>query len=331
MGSLKNLSAQEAKGLMPPGMEYDPDSEVEDGVYMVEEQYEAEGLEPIAEQEDGYNSAGESSGLATKGSDPMHPPTGYRGGVDSVNGTFGTAGHGSVGGLGRLGMNSAAAHSTMIIRRIPGDRDDDSSGDEVTNGDNDDRLVEVLGAPPAYSGHPPASSSHVPSPTTNASSSASPNHVRRTSRAERIGSVRGGVVIREADLGNGIDTIRPVKRVDAAGSMRASREFVGVAGLSGSVNGTMGSSGSGGSGTKEGKKGSDSARAAKAGRAMVDEVIVPTIENVSDRPSLLSCSAVLPLSSFLLIFFNLLLRFPGSYEYSIYNFLPFFSPFFFQK
>lgn len=94
------------------------------------------------------------------------------------------------------------------------------------------------------------------------------------------------------------DTLRPVKRLDTAGSLRLSEEFVGASGT-----GKAGSSHSGGSGgsvtlldtTEESasRKKSRSGRSKKAkskpsagavaGRSMVSEVIIPNLEKVSPR------------------------------------------------
>ncbi|KAI5120669.1 hypothetical protein M0805_006958 [Coniferiporia weirii] len=79
-------------------------------------------------------------------------------------------------------------------------------------------------------------------------------------------------LLRAADLGNGVDTIRPVKRVDAAGSLRLSAEFVGAA-----REGSEGAAQRGSGGVKgHPRRASDNAR---AGVAMVDEVVVPVLQS----------------------------------------------------
>ena len=67
-----------------------------------------------------------------------------------------------------------------------------------------------------------------------------------------------------ADLGTGVDTIRPVKKVDSVGSLRLSSEYVG---------------------RKEGSTSPTTSRrasseTARAGGLMVDEVILPILSKV---------------------------------------------------
>ncbi|THH05623.1 hypothetical protein EW145_g4657 [Phellinidium pouzarii] len=225
-------------GEMPPGMIPDEDTLYDD------EEVEIEGLAPIEESEDSYD-----SGAATKGSDEQ----------------YGAA-------AARLGLNDAATRSTVVIR---------SAGRDTFGEGDFDREVEAesgaLGAPPAYDTpevaqqhrqHQREESGNSPPP--------SPNSVRRRATfAERTSTSGRGTQLRAADLGNGVDTIRPVKRVDAAGSLRLSAEFVGA--VREGAEGSPTSPTKGSSGSKEHKRrGSDNAR---AGRAMVDEVVVPIVQN----------------------------------------------------
>jgi len=78
-------------------------------------------------------------------------------------------------------------------------------------------------------------------------------------------------VLREADLGSGVDTIRPVKKVDAVGSLRLSQEYVG------SQREASGSSPSSPVTPKSPHKRtlSDSMR---AGKSIVDDIILPICE-----------------------------------------------------
>ncbi len=87
----------------------------------------------------------------------------------------------------------------------------------------------------------------------------------------------GGTALSAADIGNGIDTIRPVKRVDAAGSLRMSAEFVGAAG-SGSFRGVppgaegelasmLGTTGESREGQKKGERRRTASEAGRAGKA----------------------------------------------------------------
>lgn len=109
-----------------------------------------------------------------------------------------------------------------------------------------------LGAPPAYSG--------------------SPRSARRASYAARTSTDGPGTVLREADLGTGIDTIRPVKKVDPAGSLRLSSEFVGSMRKEGSV-----------SSPRSPTHKRTSSDLSKAGRSLVDDVVLPILSNVSGQ------------------------------------------------
>jgi serine/threonine-protein kinase 24/25/MST4 len=82
--------------------------------------------------------------------------------------------------------------------------------------------------------------------------------------------------MRAADLGNGIDTIRPIKKVDAAGSLRLSSEFVGNIRREGSTSAPS-------SPTVHKRVVSE---VAKAGSAIVDEVVLPIIQKVKPRCSI---------------------------------------------
>lgn len=112
----------------------------------------------------------------------------------------------------------------------------------------------VLGAPPAYSGTALSS--------------------RRTSYAARTNVEGPGTVITDAYLGNGMDTIRPVKKIDPVGSLRLSAEFVG----------NMRKEGSGGSspGSPTTKKRGLS-DAGRAGISLVDEVVLPVLGSVCNE------------------------------------------------
>ncbi|EAU84785.2 STE/STE20/YSK protein kinase [Coprinopsis cinerea okayama7 len=132
--------------------------------------------------------------------------------------------------------NSQAAHSTVMIKNPPPHlaESDDIADDDIPNG-----------APPAYSG--------------------SVRSARRASYAERSSTDGPGTVLNEADLGTGVDTIRPVKKVDAAGSLRLSTGYLG----------SIRKEGSGSSYSTHKRSASEGAR---AGRAMVDEVVLPVLQ-----------------------------------------------------
>lgn len=94
---------------------------------------------------------------------------------------------------------------------------------------------------------------------------------RRTSFAARTNVEGAGIVITDAYLGNGMDTIRPVKKIDPVGSLRLSAEFVG----------NMRKESSGGS-----SPGSPTAQkcglsdAGRAGRSLIDEIVLPVLGSV---------------------------------------------------
>lgn len=187
--------------------------------------------EEYASENEGHGSI--DTGAATKGSDPMV--------------------------TGGLGMNSQAAHSTVIIRNPPSPASEqdiptllaasDASSGEISGSPE----TPPLGAPPAYSGSMRSS--------------------RRSSYAARHSVNGAGTVVREADLGNGIDTIRPVKKVDTVGSLRLSAEHVGSI--------RREESGSAPSSPTIHKRAAS--EAGKAGRAIVDDVVLPILQNVSQR------------------------------------------------
>ncbi|EJD01512.1 Pkinase-domain-containing protein [Fomitiporia mediterranea MF3/22] len=235
---------------MPPGMIPDDDASYYD------DEGEIEGLAPIEESEDSYD-----SGAATKGSEERLSGAGAR-----------------------LGMNDEASHSTVVIRPpLP------PNGRAAFDGKDfaDEAVVDAdaggLGAPPAYDQPGISQQDQLPqqqqqqrAPRTTPSPPPSPRSERRRStHAERTKTGGSGTALRPADIGNGIDTIRPVKRVDAAGSLRLSAEYVGAV-----REGTDGSVRINGTANFEGKdhrrKASDNAR---AGRAMVDEIVVPIVQN----------------------------------------------------
>ncbi|KAF7301675.1 Ste20-like serine/threonine kinase [Mycena indigotica] len=157
-----------------------------------------------------------------------------------------------------IGMQLQAAHSTVLIRPpnekdVPALLEDDSSAD--THSDNPQTPPQDnfgLGAPPAYSG--------------------SVRNSRRSSYAARNSLNGAGTVMREADLGTGVDTIRPVKKVDTVGSLRLSSEYVG----------SMRREGSGSSGpTSPTSHRRATSEAVKAGRSLVDDVVLPILQSAT--------------------------------------------------
>ena len=116
-----------------------------------------------------------------------------------------------------------------------------------------------LGAPPAYVRTP-----------------------RRSSYAAR--TAPKGTIVREADMGTGVDTIRPVKKIDTTGSLRLSSEYVGSMrardGREGSSAGSAPTSPTSPVKDKSSAHRRTASEAAKAGRSLVDEVVLPTLEKV---------------------------------------------------
>ena len=177
-------------------------------------------------------------------------------------------------GLGGLAMNPDAGHSTVVIRAPPGAPEDapslmtDAGSDEtaetrapVTPSQSTDS-VDAAEPPPAYTGSVRGAT-------------------RRSSYAARQ-NVTTGTVLGAADLGTGVDTIRPVKKVDTIRSLRLSEEYVG------SLRSREGSAGGGSIGSApsspQSAKGSSKrgpSEAQKAGKALVDEVVLPTLQRVS--------------------------------------------------
>ncbi|GBE79563.1 hypothetical protein SCP_0207630 [Sparassis crispa] len=161
-----------------------------------------------------------------------------------------------------LGMNMAAQHSTVIIRprsppvdvkNMPSLMADSSSeetlGIEPSTPQDEPQSPESVEPPPAYTG--------------------SVRSTRRSSFQARH-NLGTGTVLGEADLGSGVDTIRPVKKVDTVRSLRMSSEFVG------STRSREGSSSAPPS--PQSQKGSHKrvpSEAAKAGKTLIDEVLLP--------------------------------------------------------
>ncbi|KAF8812435.1 STE/STE20/YSK protein kinase [Phlegmacium glaucopus] len=150
---------------------------------------------------------------------------------ESIDSEGATRGSGPIIGIG---MSSDAAHSTVIIKP-PRSPEPVDTPDEA-----------LSGAPPAYSG--------------------SVRSTRRASYAARTSVEGTGTVLRPADLGTGVDTIRPVKKVDPVGSLRLSSEFVGSLRKEGGP-------------TSPATPRRASNETARAGGLMVDEVILPILSN----------------------------------------------------
>ncbi|KAG8760245.1 hypothetical protein FRC11_000678 [Ceratobasidium sp. 423] len=126
--------------------------------------------------------------------------------------------------------------------------------------------------------------SSVPALSKDGATSPTSPRQKRSSHAAR--NDPNGTVVREGDVGDGMNTMRPVKHVDAAGSLRLSNEYVGSA--------RSGSSGDSGEGSGENalaesaisngaakaarKRAKSVTESAKAGKALVDEIVVPVLQ-----------------------------------------------------
>jgi len=161
-----------------------------------------------------------------------------------------------------LGMHlHEAIHSTVIIKTPPDEKDVPALLADVVSSENANS-VEGPSTPPSQE-PPPAYTGSVRSS-------------RRSSYATRSMRDGRGTVLREADLGTGVDTIRPVKKVDTAGSLRLSHEFVG------SQREGSGSTPSSPVTPKSPHKRALS-ESMRAGQSIVDDIILPICARVSRR------------------------------------------------
>ena len=164
--------------------------------------------------------------------------------------------------IGAIAMNSQAGHSTMVIRPIASPpKDIPELLADSASGNSGDPEPSTPPQGPDHTEPPPAYSGSLRSS-------------RRASYSAR-NNLNTGTVLGEADLGNGVDTIRPVKKVDTVRSLRMSAEYVGSLRKEPSESGSVPSSPQS---TKS--KPRTTSDAAKAGRAMVDDVLVPIFEKV---------------------------------------------------
>ncbi|KAJ4481537.1 Ste20-like serine/threonine kinase [Lentinula edodes] len=149
---------------------------------------------------------------------------------------------------GRIGSNFDAAHSTVVIKSPVVEKDMETLLEATESPVSSEPLSDSVTPPPAYSG--------------------SIRSNRRSSYAERHSIDGAGTVMREADLGTGVDTIRPVKKVDTVGSLKISAEHVG------SLRKNSGSSSGPSSPTLHRRAASEMGR---AGTSIVDEVVLPVL------------------------------------------------------
>ncbi|KAI0005092.1 STE STE20 YSK protein kinase [Russula compacta] len=164
---------------------------------------------------------------------------------------------------GGTGSEIQEQQTTVIVRsQLAPQNERAMSMEEVVSSDTTSQAGlkepianQDLGAPPAYVRTP-----------------------RRSSYAAR--TAPNGTIVREADIGTGIDTIRPVKKIDTTGSLRLSSEYVG------SIRARESSSGGSVPTSPVSPVMKDRSSAHKramsdvvrAGRSLVDEVVLPTIQ-----------------------------------------------------
>lgn len=183
--------------------------------------------------------------------------------IDTAGATKGSDPHFVHGGLG---SNADAVSSTVIIKPIASSKQQQEPPQPSPSQEKD---VEELLAEETAAGSA-GDTGEYPPPAYN--SPAMRNSTRRSSYAARNAVNGNGHLMREADLGNGIDTIRPIKKLDAAGSLRLSSEFVGS---------MRRESSSSSASSPTGPHKRTTSETAKAGRSIVDEVVLPIIEKVS--------------------------------------------------
>jgi len=164
---------------------------------------------------------------------------------------------------GGIGSNAAAAHSTVIIKQPQIPLNSSTGNDSSDSGNEDFSPTTPPDAPPAYTG--------------------TARSIKRSSYAARHDL--NGTVVREADLGNGMDTLRPVKRLDAAGSLRASQEYVGSnrsrdapSPIPIPIPPPTGSERSPTSPNKLRRRSNQASVNARAGKIIVNDVLVPTFQ-----------------------------------------------------
>lgn len=187
---------------------------------------------------------------------------------DSMDTSAATKGSDLPPNPGNPNLEDPAGHSTVVIRsqlisHHEQPLEDATPSDASNTGLADANIGPDLGDPPAYVRTP-----------------------RRSSYAAR--TAPNGTIVREADLGTGVDTIRPVKKIDTTGSLRLSSEYVGsMRAREGSGSNSLTTSP-----TSPVKDKSSSAHkraasdAAKAGRSLVDDVVLPALQKVSDAKHL---------------------------------------------
>ncbi|KAH9938060.1 Pkinase-domain-containing protein [Fomitopsis serialis] len=160
-----------------------------------------------------------------------------------------------------LGMNAGAQHSTVIIRTLSPPADEKAVPSLMSDNVSDETAGSAEPATPPMNEPPPAYTGSV-------------RTTRRASYQARNNA--NGTVIGEADLGTGVDTIRPVKKVDTVRSLRMSEEYVGTTRSREGSNSAPSSPSS----TKTPHR-RVASEAVKAGKSLVDEVLLPILDKAT--------------------------------------------------
>ncbi|KAH9844330.1 Pkinase-domain-containing protein [Rhodofomes roseus] len=158
-----------------------------------------------------------------------------------------------------LGMNAGAQHSTVIIRPLSPPADEKAVPSLMSDNASDETAGSAEPATPPMNEPPPAYTGSV-------------RTTRRASYQAR--NNLNGTVIGEADLGTGVDTIRPVKKVDTVRSLRMSEEYVGT-----TRSRESNSAPSSPTNTKSHRR--TASEAVKAGKSLIDEVLLPVLERAT--------------------------------------------------
>lgn len=175
-------------------------------------------------------------------------------------------------GSGGIGINISAAHSTVAIK-TPLDEPDISSLLAAAEGlDSESVDGTKPRTPPSHVTHPADDETPLGAPP---AYTGSIHSAMRSSYAARHKMTGAGTIMREADLGSGVDTIRPVKKVDTASSLRLSAEYVGTRSRETSPSSPTTPPKDRPSSSFK-RRVSDSER---AGRVIIDDVVLPVLQN----------------------------------------------------
>jgi serine/threonine-protein kinase 24/25/MST4 len=174
-------------------------------------------------------------------------------------------------------VQQQAAHSTTNIRPPEAEPDMESLVEEEKKEEAEAEADAEASSPAQGQGPPPAYQA------------GSLRGQRRSSYGRRTSVDGRGISLREADLGTGVDTIRPVKKVDKEGSLRLSADFVGSlrqrsqGGTENDVTSSPSTSTAMPSpvSPKSSAKRQKATEAEKAGAAMVTEIVLPLLQKTT--------------------------------------------------